>query len=166
MMARSSSYSFKSSGFRNRGPTKQEINEKPLLPIGFKTPLEKSDFDSNVFVMHNKVEDQIQDNLKNLLLTNKGERLGRFNFGASLRDLTFEIISSENFEGILMNRIKESVQTFMPYVELDNFTSQKIKINTESSPQSMTKVVIRVDYNVPNIGSTDKSLELILYVAG
>ena len=51
--------------------------------------------------------DQIHENFRNMLLTNKGERIGRHDFGASLRDLTFDLISSSDFEFQVMNRIKE-----------------------------------------------------------
>ena len=76
--------------------------------------------------MHTEIEDQVQDNLRNLLLTNKGERLGRFNYGGSLRELTYELLGNENYEGIIMARIKEAVDNFLPFVELNSFSSENL----------------------------------------
>ena len=47
-------------------------------PIGIKTPLSLGQDADGIFSMHFKLEDQIQDNFRNLLLTNNGERLGLF----------------------------------------------------------------------------------------
>ena len=116
-----SSISFKSVGDR---ATDSKFNrEIDPLPIGFKTPLRLGTNRSGIFDMHFKIEDQIQDNLKNLLMTNHGERLGLFDFGANLRDLTAERTAKEDFDSEAMLRIKESVAKYMPFVELDSFES-------------------------------------------
>lgn len=162
-------YSFKNSG---KKASDININEKidsiTLPPLGIKTPMQLSDDgQSSLFNMHYEYEDLIHDNFKNMLLTNNGERLGRYDYGASLRELTFELINSNNFESLIMNRIKTTVEKYMPYIDLDNFTSEKIDIGSESSgTRSLVKVIIRVEYNVPQIRIIKKSLELVLYVGG
>ena len=164
-------YSFKSSG-KKLSETVVENNEiienTTLPPLGISTPLQKSnDGKSSLFNMHFEYHDLIHDNLRNMLLTNNGERLGLFDFGASLRGLTFELINSENFESIVMNRIKRTVEKYMPYVDLESFTSEKIDIGGEASgDSSLVKVVIRVEYSVPQIRIIRKGLELVLYVGG
>jgi phage baseplate assembly protein W len=162
-------YSFKSSGFKNRNITVESVKKISEPPIGIKTPLRISDDErSSLFNMNFRIEDQIHDNLKNLLLTNRGERLGRYEFGASLRGLTFELLNDENFEATLMKRISESVEKYMPFVELENFSSEKIKFQSDIDDlyAGLSKVTIFVEYNVPRLGITRKGLELILYVGG
>ena len=162
-------YSFKNAG---KKASDININEKidaiSLPPLGIKTPLQVSDDgESSLFNMHFEYSELIHDNLKNMLLTNNGERLGRYDYGASLRELTFELINSQNFESLIMNRIRKTVDKYMPFVDLESFTSEKIDIGGEySGSSSLVKVVIRVEYNVPQIRIIKKSLELVLYVGG
>ena len=67
-------YSFKSVG---RSKREAESREERALrpPIGIKTPIQLSNTDG-IFSMHRDLADQVSDNLKNLILTNHGERLG------------------------------------------------------------------------------------------
>ena len=164
-------YSFKSSGIKvkdNKDSTNDAIEKISLPPLGIKTPLQLSnDGESSLFNMHFLYEDLINDNLRNMLLTNNGERLGRFDYGASLRELTFELINSPNFESLIMSRIKRTVDKYMPYIDLESFSSDKIDIGgEESGAMSLVKVVVRVEYNVPILSIIKKQLELILYVGG
>ena len=164
-------YSFKSSGkivTETNRTIKDSVDRATLPPLGISSPLALSnDGESSLFNMHYNHEDLIHDNLRNMLLTNNGERLGLYDFGASLRELTFELINSENFENLIMNRIKKTVDKYMPFVDLDSFTSEKIDIGNESSGDSgLVKVVVRVEYNVPVIGVVKRGLELVLYAGG
>ena len=117
-------YKFKSSG---RKFDSQRINEDidkevadTLRPIGILTPLRLAQGDrSSLFEQSFDIVDQITDNFRNMLLTSPGERLGRFDFGAGLRNLTFEMVAqNEDYEAIIMEQIKESVDKFMPYINL------------------------------------------------
>ena len=165
-------YSFKSSG-RNASEEKTKLDNTidsiTLTPISIKTPLELSyDGLPTLFEMHTDYGDFIHDNLRNMLLTNNGERLGQYDFGGSLRELTFELINSPNFESLIMSRIRRTVEKYMPYVDLESFTSEKIDIGGEEMPEksSLVKVSIRIEYSVPQISVMKKGLELILYVGG
>ena len=161
-------YSFKSSGrdsseFR---VTKERVNEVVLRPIGIKTPLVLAENENDsLFVMHRNIEDVIKDNLRNLLLTNKGERLGRSDFGASLRELTYEMISSENFEQVVMNEIQSSVQKYLPYIELDNFSSELFNFEPDNI-KSIATLIIRLNYSVSSIGLRDAQLSIKINIGG
>ena len=45
-------------------------------PIGLVSPMRLSKTQKDIFEMHYDVQDQIEDNLRNLILTNHGELLG------------------------------------------------------------------------------------------
>tara|TARA_A100001011_G_C14319695_1_gene849912 strand:+ start:1077 stop:1565 length:489 start_codon:yes stop_codon:yes gene_type:complete len=159
-------YSFKSSGFLNRN-TDERVNAVTLKPIGIKTPLEFSRKNQDsLFSMHYKVIDQIHDNLRNLLLTNPGERLGRHDYGAGLREMTMEMISSENYEHAVMMRIKNTVDIYMPFIDLDSFGIDDIVSTPYELQGGMSKVTVTISYNVPKLSIVNKRLQLILYVAG
>jgi phage baseplate assembly protein W len=161
-------YKFKSSGFIKGSKNIDEIIEKQtLLPLGIKTPLQlnRKSLDS-LFAMHYEVADQIQDNLRNLMMTNPGERLGRPDYGAGLRELTMEMLATDDFESILMNRIKMTVDKYLPIVELSNFTLEDITAEAYTLQSSMAKVEVIIDYNVPRFQIINKKLAITLFVAG
>ena len=159
-------YSFKSSGFttKNFGQAVDRITQKP---IGIKTPLALSKASQDrLFSMHYNLGDQIHDNLRNLLLTNPGERLGRPDFGAGLREMTFEMSANSNYESQVMGRIKASVDKYMPFIELENFGLDRISAKPHDMASSMSKVKIMIEYNVTKLGIIGRQLEIILHTVG
>jgi phage baseplate assembly protein W len=161
-------YKFKSSGYIKGTKNIDEIIEKQtLFPLGIKTPLQlnRKNLDS-LFSMHYEVSDQIHDNLRNLMLTNPGERLGRPDYGAGLRELTMEMLSTDEYESILMNRIKNTVDKYLPIVELSNFTLEDIATEAYTQQSAMAKVEVTIDYNVPRYQIFNKKLVITLFVAG
>jgi phage baseplate assembly protein W len=150
-------FNFKSSGKNSTAVT----GESPVTfeqPIGFKTPLQLSE--KNIFAMHYSVPDQVHDNLKNLLLTNWGERLGFYYFGANLRELTTEISNVDTFEELAIERIRTAVSTWMPFVNLKNFSSQIDNVNNGS-----TGVVrITITYSIPQLSVENRALQITLFV--
>ena len=163
-------YSFKSSGVKfsdNLSAQQSAIDSYSLPPLSIKTPLELSDDGkSSLFNMHFEVTDMIHNNLKSMLLTNNGERLGRFDYGASLRELTFEMINSPDYENIVMQRIKRSVDKYMHFVDLESFSSEKVEIQGKDEFTSLVKVKVLITYNIIKLRVINKSLEINLYVGG
>ena len=98
----------------------EDTKKSPSTPIGIKTPLRLGIGESNLFDMHFQPADQINDNLKNLIKTNFGERLGRFNYGANLQSLSFDYADLGNFENNALVNIREAINNTMPIVEVDN----------------------------------------------
>ena len=74
--------------FKSVGKTAQTLSEEDVevanFPIGIRTPLSLSDIDGPL-AMNYLLDEQLADNLRNLLQTNFGERLGLYNFGANLK---------------------------------------------------------------------------------
>ena len=107
--------------------------------------------------MHYSLEDTVSDNLRNLILTNHGERIFRHDYGANLREIAFELGTEEgDFEAI--NRIRTAASKYLPFVNLQTFETVQI-------PQTYTtpgKVAIRITYNVPGLNSKQRLLEVII----
>jgi phage baseplate assembly protein W len=94
-------------------------------PIGIKTPLELDEDQSiNIFKMHYAITDQMADNLRNLILTNHGERLAMYDFGANLRPLLTDFSNKDNFDQEAMKRIKGAAAKYMPFVNLLGYESK------------------------------------------
>jgi phage baseplate assembly protein W len=152
------SYSFKSAGKTVEQRLVEQI-ETSKVPIGIKTPLQ-IDYGENseIFVTYDNLSNVVSDNLRNLLLTNWGERLGFYNFGANLRPLLTELASQDDFDTAAIERINTAVTKWMPFVSLENYMSESIKYDN----RSLARIVIRITYNVPTLGVTNKMLEINL----
>jgi phage baseplate assembly protein W len=150
--------SFKSVG-RTADVAASETPDVTVLPIGIVTPLRQGD-KGGIFDMHFDLGDQIRDNLKNLLLTNWGERLCLFDFGANLRELTTEFASRDDFDNEAVNRVRSAVNRWMPYVSLVDY------VPTAENVQNVKTGIIsfKITYDVPTIGLKDQTLEIVLYV--
>jgi phage baseplate assembly protein W len=155
-----SSYSFKSSG-----QTQDQISDEDAAviasktPYGIKTPLQLGDGD-RLYAMNFELEDQFADNLRNLLLTNWGERLGLYKFGANLRPLTTEFVSLDNFDSQAIGRIRSAVEQWMPFIDLETFTSAVDRTNNKNTGI----LTINITYNIPALDVTGKGLQIVLYV--
>lgn len=152
------SYSFKSSGKTRENQDATSTTPTPT-PFGIKTPLQLG-FNEGLLAMNYSLEDQFADNLRNLLLTNWGERLGLYDFGANLKPLTTEFVSQDDFDSEAINRIRSAVSKWMPFVDLENFSS------TVDRNENKNTAIIRVNitYNIPQLEVTNKGLQIVLYV--
>ena len=155
-------YSFKSSGEAKSSQQERDAQRVIRPPIGIKTPLELSEGDDGFLKMHSDIELVIADNFKNLLLTNNGERLFDYNFGANLKELTFELCT-EAADEEATRRIQQAVSRYMPYVVLNTF--EPINMTSEED-HSISKIAIRINYTVPSISTKQKVVEVILYTVG
>lgn len=127
------------------------------LPYGIKTPLSRGR--GVIFKMTTDMRDQVHDNLKNLILTNSGERLGNFTIGANINSLLTENLASDSFDLRAMTKIKNSVKLYMPYVELKDFESKKGDIDPLTGTAS---VIIIITYNVNSIAISNKRLAVTI----
>jgi len=165
------SFKFKSSGKRfgsGNDNTVKEIIEERKIPLGISLPLTLAQDDkSSLYKMNFDQVEQIRQNLKNLLLTSPGERLGRYNFGAGLRNITFEMVTqNRDFESKIMELMQSSVQRYMPYVSLKTLTSENVKIETSSIDRPLAKLLLEVKFDIPALNSTNQKIMLVLYIAG
>jgi phage baseplate assembly protein W len=84
------------------GVIENDLN--PSVYIGLKLPLEHGN--QGFFGRTQKAIEQTKYNIKNLLLTKKGERLGNPTFGSDLEKVIFEQEGDD-----LENRVEESIET-------------------------------------------------------
>lgn len=154
--------SFKSVG-KTATQTKTEADAQPVtaVPVGIITPLRLGSPGSGILATNMSLSDQIADNLRNLIQTNWGERLGQYNFGANLRELTTEIASQDDFEEEVMARIKAAVERWMSYVTLIDFATD---LDHEEPRAKMGKIRLTVTYVVTDIQPLPRQLAVDLYV--
>lgn len=130
-------------------------------PIGIKTPLQLGIKNDGIFAMHFSLLNQIRDNYRNLLLTNWGDRLGNYQFGANLKELSLEH-GQENFDVEAISRIRDATQRWMSFVSPRTFEATRVP---EASGH-INIVKIRITYDILNISVTDQVVEVIIRVRG
>ena len=151
-------YSFKSVG-RTATTRANETPATSPIPIGIKTPLRPGTTEG-VWAMNFDLADQVKDNLRNLILTNWGDRLGVYDFGANLRELTTEFVSLDDFEGEAIVRIKNAVNRWMPYVVLQDFIGK----TQHEGNQKIGVINFEITYDIPVLQVQNASLVVTLYV--
>ena len=140
--------SFKSVGITNAELTSQQnaIAPRPK-PIGIVTPVQLGTSDDGLLSMHYTVGATMKNNLRDLLMTNWGERLGLYDYGANLGPLVTEYeLGKDAFDDTVMQRISNAVGKWMPYVELEGYDSSQ---QTYATSPGLGNVVIIVDYSIP-----------------
>lgn len=152
------SFSFKSSGKTQVQRSLETLDTSPV-PVGIKTPLALSDTDG-LLSMTFTLADSVHDNLRNLIMTNWGERLGHYDLGANLRPLTSEFVSQANFDSQAIERIRSTVNRWMPYIDLEDFASTVDRVENKNT--AVIRIVIT--YNIPTLNVKGKKLEVTLYV--
>ena len=98
------------------------IDFKPDVAVGVKLPFGKP---NGLFAQSFTTEEQAVSNLKNLLLTRKGERPFQPLFGSDVYQQLFEN-KDINLEDRISDTLSEDIKFWLPYIVIDN-----IDIETE-----------------------------------
>jgi phage baseplate assembly protein W len=88
--------------------------------------------------------EQVKYNIKNLLLTKKGERIMQPEFGSGLQELLFDFNDS-TLATKIESAIVESVDTWLPYV-----TIQQIDVESSNLDKDNNTVGISITFNILN----------------
>jgi phage baseplate assembly protein W len=99
-----------------------------------------------------KDEDAVKESLRNLILTDPGERLMQPRLGAGIRELLFENLTPGVLKRI-ERRIKSTIETYEPRAELIDVSASSIFDDN--------KVSIVVRFNTRNV-DTPIQLDVIL----
>lgn len=141
----------------------QRAGQLNTTPIGFRTPLRIDTAGTEIFGTNIALLDQINDNFRNLVLTNHGEHPVLFDFGANLRPLLFELTALADFEQQAMSRIQAATKKYLPFVDLETF---EVEIDNRDTAPSLSTMVIVITYGIPLLGSTGTKLRVLLTLGG
>ena len=127
--------------------------EKDLDPntyIGLSFPIRK---DSNTdFAMTRNSLQQAKHNLKNLLLTFPGERVGQPEFGSRMRELCFEPID-DDLPSKIEEEVRRAVSSWLPYINIQ-------EVNTLTDDGDENKIFVEVKYSTVLNQQTSESITL------
>ena len=118
------------------------IDLTPSVAVGFGFPLDGP----AVFIPTFTTREQTKANLINYLLTNKGERVFRPNFGGDLRNLLFENIL-ESSQNDLTVRIQNDITRFFP-----NIVVKQLEFNNQEDRNTINFILT---YQIENFGTED-----------
>jgi phage baseplate assembly protein W len=139
----------------------QSAQDRVQLPIGIKVPLSLGEGSDGLLKMHYDIEPAIADNFRNMVMTNHGERLGLYDFGANLTGLAFEL-GTDEFDSEAIRRIRRTTEKYMPYVQLLTFEP----LVDRNDNKEVAKVGVRITYRVNALSQKDRVIEAIVFVAG
>ena len=131
-------------------PSARETDLDPKTYIGLSFPLRRDKF--NDFAMTKNSLEQAEHNLKNLLLTYPGERVGQPEFGSRLRELCFEQIDDELPERI-EEEVRRAVSVWLPYINI-------IDVATLTEEGDKNKIFVRMKYSTSLNPQTIEQIEL------
>jgi len=127
--------------------------EKDLDPntyIGLSFPIRK---DSNTdFAMTRNSLQQAKHNLKNLLLTFPGERVGQPEFGSRMRELCFEPID-DDLPSKIEEEVRRAVSSWLPYINIQ-------EVNTLTDDGDENKIFVEIKYSTVLNQQTLESITL------
>ena len=119
------------------------LDLKPSTGIGVSIPFSSK----SVFTTVYTTQEQLKYNIINYLLTGRKERVFNPTFGAGLRDLIFETISSQNIQNAEMS-IRSGLEINFPSINIIDLT-----INPDPDNNIIT---INFSYNIINTGIQDE----------
>ena len=131
-------------------PTAREQDFDPRTYIGLSFPLRRDKFQD--FAMTKNSLQQAEHNLKNLLLTYPGERVGQPTFGSRLRELCFEQID-DTLPQRIEEEVRKAVTNWLPYINI-------IEVATLTEEGDKNKIFVRVKYSTSLNPQTTQQIEL------
>jgi phage baseplate assembly protein W len=110
---------------------------RDFLGKGWKFPVR---VDSTGRIALSQFEEDIREAIRIILLTGKGERVMRHEFGAGLHNFVFETMSVTNI-GTIQASIQDALIEWEPRIEL-------LSVNVEADHGEVGKLLIDIDYRV------------------
>ena len=120
--------------------TIKELNFNPDSFFGLKFPLGYDADNGGFFPRARTLKEQAFSNLKNLILTNKGERVGQPDFGCDVSSLLFEQITDDLGERVKASII-DAVDNWLPYISI-------INVFVTQNPSQLNAIYIQVEFSV------------------
>ena len=128
----------------------RENDLNPNVYIGLALPIKPDD--NNIFSLTKNSFDQVRHNLRNLLLTNVGERVYQPEFGSRLRELCFEQLD-DTLPQRVEDEVRRAVNFWLPYVNI-------VEVETLTQEDNKSKIFVRVKFSTTLNSDTLQQIEL------
>tara|TARA_B100000287_G_scaffold347725_1_gene335708 strand:- start:33 stop:443 length:411 start_codon:yes stop_codon:yes gene_type:complete len=131
----------------------KDKNEDVYIGVGLPLTHNKSGF----FYRTKTSLEQAKSNIKNLLLTKKGERLGNPDFGSDLFRVVFEQ-EGDDIESKVEEAIRSAMSQWLPFIIVN-------EIETQFSERNKNIINVSIGFSI-NVDATNKdklSIDLVNY---
>ena len=99
------------------------------------------------YALNKTMLDVVKQNLKTLILTDKGERVMLPEFGAGLRRYLFEN-SNQTTKYEIQSQIVLQVKRYMPFINIES-------VDVFEDPNNLNKLVVQIKFLVPSLNIRD-----------
>jgi phage baseplate assembly protein W len=123
-------------------------NNYKILGIGINKRSDKG----GIFSVNYTTLTQAKDNLKNLILTRKGERILNPTFGCDIWKVLFEQLDNELIENKIETSILDAVTEWLPYLNID-----EIIFDYDDKDIDNNKINLEIKFSLvsnPNLGES------------
>ena len=107
--------------------------------IGISLPIQIT---NTAFEQTFQTSEQVKSNIKNLLLTKRGERILQPEFWSGLQELLFEP-NVDDFESRIENTINQSLEQWLPYV-----TAEEIEVDSSDTLKDNNRINVSVKFRI------------------
>ena len=121
-----------------------------LQGLSVKLPLAYSNQDGP-YGLNKDLQEVVQQNLKNLVLTSPGERVMQPKFGVGARRFLFQQITGQAFENLSV-AIYEQVRRYMSFVNIEDIQVLDNEVDSTLTPNEV-RLIIR--YNIGSLGGSN-----------
>ena len=135
----------------------KELDLDPDVTIGLGLPMQHDDVDG-FFPGTSTTLSQTGSNIRNLLLTNRGERLGQPTFGADLLLTLFEPMSDQVISTVEEN-ISTAMASWLPHVTVN-------KLNVEPDEIEINQLNILLEFSLVMDPTVHDTISLFIQGAG
>ena len=111
-----------------------------------KLPLKVNSVDGP-YILTKKYNENVKQNVKMIILTEKGEKISNYDFGCGLKAFLFEMIDDELADEI-DEEIRSQLIAYAPYIVVKN-----IEV---SSNLDMHSLSVLLEYSIPQTNATEK----------
>lgn len=122
----------------------QDTNKFDDYAIGITLPIQ---IGNTAFNQSFKTAEQASSNIKNLLLTKRGERIMQPNFGSGLQELLFDF-NDDSLAGKIEETINLAIETWLPYITIDT-------IDIEASDYDKDTNTVKISLKFAVLGNPD-----------
>jgi len=116
----------------------RENDLNPDIKIGLELPFARSS--RGLFGQTATTLEQAGHNIKNLLLTSKGERVMQPDFGSDLRSLLFEQ-AGDNINNDIKEAISDAMSNWLPYINISS-------VNVIENETNLNQMKVSIDFSL------------------
>jgi len=117
------------------------IDLLPDVAVGIQIPMTRPD--GGLFAQSYSTEQQAISNLKNLILTRRGERLMQPLFGTNIQDSLFEQ-NTEELASSIRSSIEEAVDFWLPYIIINKLDVNPVVVSNFQSEEHGVTITLNV----------------------